>query len=152
MRKILILMVLALGLGWSATAFAQSGTSSTQPAASAADPAKTAGAGEAAMKEKVDQLMDSFSGLQSAFNDMVASTQAMAHKIGSGQSPVVLTTNQIIGIALGATGGALVVDFLGGGGLATIGGAVLGGAAAHWLMSPVDVPAPGSDALPSKSG
>lgn len=142
MRKGLILALLALGLTLSAPVAAQNASPAAKAAANA----------EAVTKQSVDELKNAFAGLQSAFNDMIAATQVMAEKIGRGQSPVVLSTNQIVGIALGATGGALLVDFLGGGGLATIGGAVFGGAAAHWLMSPVEATSPVAAALPSKSG
>lgn len=49
--------------------------------------------------------------------------------------PMSLTSEQFMTIAIGAAAGAVIVDVLGGGGLATLAGAVIGGYAGHWIYT-----------------
>jgi hypothetical protein len=166
MRFCLALAVAVLLLGWPVIASAQTGATAqppaaaapaqkpveaapvTPPAAAATAPAATPSTPQTApapsvpgtlglSPEKVDEMLNAFAGLQNTFRELIAAARSMSARLGDGTQTMVLTTNQIFGIAIGATAGALVVDFLGGGGLATIGGAVAGGLGAHWLLSPL---------------
>ena len=49
--------------------------------------------------------------------------------------PASMTTDQFVTIAIGAAAGAVIIDVLGGGGLATLAGAVIGGYAGHWFYT-----------------
>lgn len=116
-----------------AQAQAQSGTS-TEP--SAAAPANTsAGVQQVLTPEQIEELQSMVARMQTAMQDMVSSARSTAGRLASGGKTVVLSTNEIAAIALGAAGGAVLVDLLGGAGLATMAGAVIGGVAAHWLIT-----------------
>ena len=65
------------------------------------------------------------------------------------KSPYVITTDQLAMVAVGALAGALVVDMLGGGGLATLTGAAIGGVAGHWFYTQPD---PSAGLLPTVQG
>lgn len=115
----------------------------TQPGAAApapaTPPAAAAPAPEGAQRvltpEQIEELQAMVSRMQSAMQDMVSSARSTAGRLASGSQTIVLSTNEVAAIALGAAGGAILIDFLGGGGLATMAGAVIGGVAAHWFVT-----------------
>jgi len=112
-----------------AQAQAQTGAASTAPATA------PAGVQKVLTPEQIEELQSMVGRMQSAMLDMVSSARNTAGRLASGGQTVVLSTNGIAAIALGAAGGAILVDLLGGGGLATMAGAVIGGVAAHWLVT-----------------
>lgn len=147
------LAVLVAGALWlsisGALAQTQSGTAAAEPATppAAAAPAEGSASGQRVLTpEQIEELQAMVGRMQSAMQDMVASARSTAGRLASGEQTIVLSTNQIAAIAIGAAGGAILIDFLGGGGLATIAGAVVGGVAAHWVITapPGLVPAAGS--------
>lgn len=89
----------------------------------------------AASAQPAEDLGPRIERMEQALKDLRRSLGPSAYRFGSGSRTVVLTTNQIAAIAVGAAGGALVVDLLGGGGLATAAGAVVGGILGHYLIS-----------------
>lgn len=105
----------------------QSGSAASSPAAAAEESAQA-----------------TLEALSREMKELSAKTADMVEKMAQGQSPVVLTTDQIAAIAIGAIGGAFVVDLLGGGGLATMAGAVVGGWAGNYLYT---MPLTGSAAV-----
>lgn len=66
---------------------------------------------------------------------LAESARQGAQDVLSRKSPYVVTTDQLAAIAAGAVAGAVVVDLLGGGGLATLTGAAIGGVAGHWIYT-----------------
>lgn len=56
------------------------------------------------------------------------------------RSPYVITTDQLMAVAAGAVAGAVVIDLLGGGGIATLTGAAIGGVAGHWVYTQPPLP------------
>ncbi|NQW10169.1 MAG: hypothetical protein HQ481_09865 [Alphaproteobacteria bacterium] len=61
-----------------------------------------------------------------------------------GETVFMVTTSQLAAIAAGAVLGAVVFDLLGGGGLATMTGAVVGGFAGHWIYTQPAPPVAGN--------
>lgn len=102
----------------------------TPPAAAAPD-----GSQRVLTPEQIEELQAMVSRMQSAMQDMVSSARSTAGRLASGGQTIVLSTNEVAAIAIGAAGGAVLVDLLGGGGLATMAGAVIGGVAAHWFVT-----------------
>lgn len=98
-------------------------------------PSTEAVGGSVLTPEQVENLNAMVDKMQSSMNDMVEAARETALQIGTGSKTVVLTTNDLAAIAIGSVGVALVVDLLGGGGMATLAGAVAGGVGAHWLVS-----------------
>jgi phage-related tail protein len=133
------LAAFVVGALWFSAIGAQAQTQSSGDAsATAAPPAaaqESAGAQNVLTPEQIDELQAMVARMQSAMQDMVSSARSTAGRLASGGQTVVLSTNEIAAIALGAAGGAVLVDLLGGGGLATMAGAVIGGVAAHWLIT-----------------
>ena len=129
--------VFVIGTLWlSATGVqAQTAGATTAPAVSA--PAADAGSAKQSVltPEQIEELQAMVWRMQSAMQDMVNSARSTAGRLASGSQTVVLTTNEIAAIAIGAAGGAILIDVFGGGGMATIAGAVIGGVAAHWLVT-----------------
>ncbi|EDP66092.1 hypothetical protein BAL199_24134 [alpha proteobacterium BAL199] len=115
---------------------AQTAGATTPPAAAAAPAQKSASAAQQVLTpEQIEELQSMVGRMQSAMQDMVNSARSTAGRLASGSQTVVLSTNEIAAIAIGAAGGAILIDLLGGGGLATIAGAVVGGVAAHWFVT-----------------
>lgn len=112
---------------------AASAQQATAPAVTA--PSTEAVGGSVLTPEQVENLNAMVERMQSSMNDMVQAARETALQIGTGTKTVVLTTNDLAAIAIGAVGVAVVVDLLGGGGMATLAGAVVGGVGAHWLMT-----------------
>lgn len=111
---------------------AQTQSGAAQPAA----PAQETTTGQRVLTpEQIEELQGMVARMQSAMQDMVSSARSTAGRLAGGGQTMVLTTNEIAAIAIGAAGGAVLVDLLGGGGLATMAGAVIGGVAAHWLIT-----------------
>lgn len=117
-----------------AQAQTQSGGAAAAPPAAALTQ-ESPGGQRVLTPEQIEELQSMVARMQSAMQDMVASARSTAGRLASGGETVVLSTNEIAAIALGAAGGAVLLDLLGGGGLATIAGAVIGGVAAHWLIT-----------------
>lgn len=108
----------------------------TPPAATTPAPGGvTAGGQQVLTPEQIEELQAMVARMQAAMQDMVASARSTAGRLANGSQTIVLSTNEIAAIAIGAAGGAIVVDLLGGGGIATITGAVIGGVAAHWFIT-----------------
>src|SRR3546814_4712168 len=120
----------------------QSGTVTPAAPPAAAAPADTApadtGGQQVLTPEQLEELQAMVSRMQVAMQDMVASARSTAGRLAGGDQTIVLSTNDIAAIAIGAAGGAVLIDLLGGGGLATIAGAVIGGIAAHWMVTAPD--------------
>lgn len=118
-----------------------SGTAAPAPAtppavATAPAPADAAAGGQRVLTpEQIEELQAMVARMQTAMQDMVASARSTAGRLANGSQTIVLSTNEIAAIAIGAAGGAIIVDFLGGAGLATMAGAVIGGVTAHWLIT-----------------
>ena len=74
-------------------------------------------------------------GLKRDLQSLTDAARQGAHSVLTRESPYVITADQLAVIATGAVAGALVIDFLGGGGLATLAGAAIGGVAGHWLYT-----------------
>lgn len=145
--KTLLFAVLGIGLFVSSMsgALAQQATTSDQPAAAASNGAS----GQTILTpEQIENLEAMVDQMRSSMNDMVRTARDAAGRMADGTQTVVLSTDQLAAIAIGAVGGALVVDILGGGGMATVAGAVLGGVGAHWLMSAPPLPA--AEAAPAQ--
>ena len=98
-------------------------------------PSTEAVGGSVLTPEQIENLNAMVDRMQSSMNDMVEAARETALQIGQGSKTVVLTTNDLAAIAIGSVGAALLVDMLGGGGMATLAGAVAGGVGAHWLMT-----------------
>ncbi|MEQ8396938.1 hypothetical protein [Thalassobaculum sp.] len=114
---------------------AQTAGSTTPPAAAAPSQDSASAAQKVLTPEQIEELQSMVGRMQSAMQDMVNSARSTAGRLASGSQTVVLSTNEIAAIAIGAAGGAILIDLLGGGGLATIAGAVVGGVAAHWFVT-----------------
>ena len=95
-----------------------------------------------AVADTVQELQTTVEGLKRDLQKMTESARQSAHDLLNRQSPFVVTTDQLAVIAASAVAGAIVIDLLGGGGLATLTGAVIGGVAGHWIYTqPVPAPA-----------
>ena len=130
------LAVIVLGTLWLSVAGAQAQTQGgTAPATPPAATADATAAQLVLTPEQIEELQAMVGRMQSAMQDMVSSARSTAGRLAAGGQTIVLSTNEIAAIAIGAAGGAIVIDLLGGGGLATIAGAVVGGVAAHWLIT-----------------
>lgn len=117
------------------TAQAQTGTAAPAPATPPVAAAPADGAQQVLTPEQLEELQAMIGRMQSAMQDMVASARSTAGRLASGSQTIVLSTNEVAAIAIGAAGGAILIDLLGGGGLATMAGAVVGGVAAHWFVT-----------------
>ena len=95
----------------------------------------SAGGGTILTPEQIESLSTMVDQMRSKMNDMVSAAQDAASQMSDGSRVVMVTTNDLAVIAIGSLGGALVIDLLGGGGMATLAGAVVGGIGAHWFMT-----------------
>ncbi|MDF1791479.1 MAG: hypothetical protein P1U88_06180 [Thalassobaculaceae bacterium] len=131
--KALAFLVIFAGIlmGSMSAASAQQTSSET----TAAVPSAEAVGGAMLTPEQIENLNAMVAQMQTSMNDMVQAARDAALQIGADTKTVVLTTNDLAAIAIGSVGGALVVDLLGGGGMATLAGAVLGGVGTHWLIT-----------------
>lgn len=80
--------------------------------------------------------------LRSDFQRMADAARRNTQDVLNRQTLVVITTDQLIAIAAGAVAGAVIIDLLGGGGMATLTAAAVGGVAGHWIYSQPPQPAP----------
>lgn len=87
--------------------------------------------------------------LRSDLLSLTESARQGANDFLTRKNPYVITTDQLAVVAGGAVVGALVIDLMGGGGLATLAGAAVGGVAGHWLYThPEDVRMPQMPEMP----
>ncbi len=125
--------VFVVGALWLSMAGAQA---QTQSGAAATAPAQAAGGAQQVLTpEQIEELQSMVARMRDAMQDMVTSARSTAGRLAGGGQSVIMSTNEIAAIAIGAAGGAVLVDLLGGAGLATMAGAVIGGVAAHWLIT-----------------
>ncbi|MBT5265614.1 MAG: hypothetical protein HOL85_12335 [Rhodospirillaceae bacterium] len=110
----------------------QSGAAASGTADKAAPPAAKQ---QLLTPEQIEELQGMVGRLQTAMGDLVQAARNNASQIAQNSNQLVLTTNQVAAIAIGAAAGAVIFDFLGGGGLATMTGAVIGGVAGHWMTT-----------------
>lgn len=89
------------------------------------------------IKSMMEQLKDELKG--DLKNTKVEALDAVKEAIESAKTEFGVTNEQLMGIASGAVIGAIVVDLVGGGGIATLIGSVLGGTIGNWLMKPTDM-------------
>lgn len=81
--------------------------------------------------------------LKQDLQTLTESARQGAQNVLNRESPYVITADQLAAIAAGAVAGAIIIDVMGGGGLATLTGAAVGGVAGHWLYTqPAAAPAP----------
>ncbi|MCR9174685.1 MAG: hypothetical protein NXI19_01640 [Alphaproteobacteria bacterium] len=126
----LILMV-GLMFGVTGGAMAQSVTVETPAVTSDS----SSGGGTILTPEQIESLSTMVDQMRSKMNEMVDAAQDAASQMSDGSKVVMVSTNDLVVIAIGSLGGALVIDLLGGGGMATLAGAVAGGIGAHWFMT-----------------
>jgi uncharacterized protein YcfJ len=142
-RSTLFAALLVLGAALPAVAQQATGQgASDQPATppTVAQPAEPAAPAEGTTAADMDAMV------QKLKRDLQALTDAArdgAQNVLNRQSPYVVTTEQLAAIAAGAVAGAIVIDFMGGGGLATLTGAAVGGVIGNWVYStPKTAPVP----------
>lgn len=126
----LILMV-GFMFGVTGGAMAQSVTVETPAVTSDS----SSGGGTILTPEQIESLSTMVDQMRSKMNEMVDAAQDAASQMSDGSKVVMVSTNDLVVIAIGSLGGALVIDLLGGGGMATLAGAVAGGIGAHWFMT-----------------
>ena len=73
--------------------------------------------------------------LRNDFQRMADAARQGTQDVLNRQTLVIITTDQLIAIAAGAVAGAVVVDLLGGGGIATLTAAAICGVAGHWIYT-----------------
>ncbi|MEQ8813557.1 MAG: hypothetical protein RLO51_16760 [Thalassobaculum sp.] len=137
------LLAAALSLGASLPAMAQQAASGSASAPAAAAEAPKADAPAAAPtaeaapapEQKAPDMDAMVQGLKRDLQSLTDAARQGAQSVLTRESPYVITADQLAVIAAGAVAGALVIDFLGGGGLATLTGAAVGGVAGHWLYT-----------------
>jgi hypothetical protein len=144
--KALAFFLLSAGIliGSMSGASAQQAAATTDSAAAAATDATTSTAeaigGSVLTPEQLENLNAMVEQMRTNMDQMVQAVRDTALQIGGNSKTVVLTTTDLAAIAIGSVGGALVIDLLGGGGMATLAGAVVGGVGAHWLMTNQSMP------------
>lgn len=87
---------------------------------------------------KVPDLNAMVQRLRRDMKSLTESARQGANDFLTRKNPYVITTDQLAVIAGGAVAGAIVIDLMGGGGLATLAGAAVGGVAGHWLYTHPD--------------
>jgi uncharacterized protein YcfJ len=137
------LVAAALCLAVAAPAAAQQATPGVTPPASAESSVPPA------VADAVQDLDAMVQRLSRDLQQMTESARQGAQDMLNRKSPYVITTDQLAMVAVGALAGALVVDMLGGGGLATLTGAAIGGVAGHWFYTQPD---PSAGLLPTVQG
>lgn len=73
--------------------------------------------------------------LKSGLESLTESARKGAESLVTRRTPYVITADQLAVIAASAVAGAMVIDAVGGGGLATLAGAAIGGVAGHWVYT-----------------
>lgn len=133
------LIAAAVSLAAALPAAAQQAADTAAPAATAPATEAPAAAGEAPADARIPADLDAM--VQRLKNDLQSLTDAAqqgVHSVLTRESPYVITTDQLAMLAAGAVAGAIVVDMLGGGGLATLTGAAVGSVAVHWFYTQPD--------------
>ena len=100
----------------------------TQSPPAAAAPAETA-------NEYAKRLQATLEEFRAEMREALRETRRNVSELVRARGTGDVTQEQVIAISVGAVAGALVVDVLGGGGIATLTGAALGGFVGHWLTS-----------------
>lgn len=98
-------------------------------------PAPAAPAPQAAPTSPGQDLDAMVQRLKRDLQTLAESARQGAQDVMNRKSPYVVTTDQLAAIAAGAVAGAVVIDLMGGGGLATLTGAAIGGVAGHWIYT-----------------
>lgn len=110
-------------------------------------PAPATAAAPSSVGQDLDAMVQC---LKRDLQTMIESARQGAQDVLSRKSPYVITTDQLMAVAAGAVAGAVIVDLLGGGGLATLTGAAIGGIAGHWVYTqPPVAPVPVATSLPA---
>lgn len=132
--KALAFLLLSAGIliGSMSGASAQQASTGTADSAPAATSTEAVG-GAVLTPEQLENLNAMVEQMRTNMNLMVQAARDSALQIGGDTKTVVLTTTDLAAIAIGSVGGALIVDLMGGGGMATLAGAIIGGVSAHWL-------------------
>lgn len=86
--------------------------------------------------QQVRDLLDSLSGVRGTLNNAVDAAGDLAVRAGEPQGTLVFTTNHLIGMAIGATGGVILMDLMGGGGIVTVTAATIGALGGYFLSDP----------------
>ena len=127
----------------SAPAIAQQATTETQ--ATEAQTTQPAADPSLVSKQQIEELQATIENLRSQIAEMGREAGSSAKAWFDSDQPLSVTPEQLAGIAVGAAAGAVAVDALGGGGLASLTGAIVGGLAGHWIAS---APPPAAPAEP----
>lgn len=112
-------------------------TSDAAPPPAASDQG-TAATGAEAPADRIDAELQR---LRKEVQRLGQAARDKTQQMMSGDQTIVITTDQLAAIAAGAVAGAVLFDLLGGGGLATMTGAVVGGFAGHWIYAQPEQPA-----------
>jgi hypothetical protein len=131
--KAFAFLVLMAGLVFGLTGGAMAQSATTEAPAATSD--ASAGGGSVLTPEQIESLSSMVDQMRSKMNDMVSAAQDAASQMSDGSRVVMVSTNDLAVIAIGSLGGALLIDLLGGGGMATLAGAIAGGIGAHWFMT-----------------
>ena len=157
-----ILLAAAMSVGLALPAAAQQAASGSAASPSTAAPSTAAPAAEAPKAEATPaaepapvvsmKAPDLNAMVQRLRSDLLSLTEAArqgANEFLTRKNPYVITTDQLTVVAGSAVAGALVIDLMGGGGLATLAGAAVGGVAGHWLYThPENVRLPEMPTMP----
>lgn len=139
MRATLLALTLLVALGGTAV---RAQTTDARPLAEAAPQAdeRPAAVQRSASETQVRlaELQTTMSDFQSEFRRSVADVRHEMRMLMAEARSDGVHNARVAGIAAGALTGGLVIDLLGGSGLATLTGAVLGAMVAHLLMLPPD--------------
>ncbi len=127
---------------FAAPASAQQATTDTQ----ATDTQATEATADSSIvsKQQVEELQATIESLRSQIAEMGREAGTSAKAWFDSEEQMSFTPEQLAAIAVGAAAGAVAVDALGGGGLASLTGAIVGGIAGHWVVTappPADAPA-----------
>jgi hypothetical protein len=98
----------------------------------------TAGSSDTApedLSRRLDTLSDTVSRLEGTVEVLAQTTSRIAQDLNDLVPVRTWRLEDWIGFTAGATAGALVVDFFGGGGLATVTGAIIGGFGGRWALA-----------------
>lgn len=111
---------------------------SSAPGSSA--PGSSAGSGSEGetseeLARRLDTLSDTVSRLEGTVEVLAQTTSRIAQDLNDLVPVRTWRLEDWIGFTAGATAGALVVDFFGGGGLATVTGAIVGGFGGRWALA-----------------
>lgn len=109
--------------------------------AQTATPAPSAEASKPATEKAVKDLEATVQGLKRDMQKMSEAARKGASDVLNRTEPYVIPSQQLMAIGVGVVAGAVIVDVLGGGGLATLVGAAVGGYAGNWFYTTPAAPA-----------